>query len=437
MSPYELINVHWKGLPVWRSCLWLCQSGGKSSSTLEQNVFDTYILYDGRGLVLTRSVRRVDTNWRSHLKYYMNFAQWSWEYKPGFGGRILPTKATKTTIGASYHGPSGAIEPSPFVDEDAEAVKQKHWEEVREEEEEEEEEETSEMALKDRMPKVVEFREEPEVLVLEPSTSDAVFTDEGEVTIAHAPEPILPSHSAASSSAPMLQMDVPQTLDAGDSAPITPRHSPTTRVHDVEPDDDHSSKRARVEAAKKQRLDRISSDYESMIRTVKISDEAYHTMDEYENELRIDDHELDDEFNHEDDDGVSTNGIPADLWPDSPADKNSDEPEAWIDRRADMVELGILCGMQVIEEVTDGKLSGEEHLTTKFVYDWRLEDFAAEDGSTCKRWLRRSRLVAHEFSFLEGRSDTYSPATSTHVLNILPMLYLQKLGDVLHCTWNS
>ena len=123
---------------------------------------------------------------------------------------------------------------------------------------------------------------------------------------------------------------LPQIPDAGDSAPITPRHSPTTHVHDVKPDDDHSSKCARVETAKKQRLDRISSDCESMIRTVKISGESYHTMDEYENELRIDDHELDDEFNDEDDDGVPTNGIPAEVWSDSPADKYPDEPEAWM-----------------------------------------------------------------------------------------------------------
>ena len=107
---------------------------GKATARWNRMVFlgksephDTYILYDGRGLVLTRSVRRVDTKWRSHLKYYMNFAHWSWGYKPGYGGRILPTKATKTALGASYHGPPGAIEPSPFGDEDAEAVKQKHW----------------------------------------------------------------------------------------------------------------------------------------------------------------------------------------------------------------------------------------------------------------------------------------------------------------------
>ena len=92
-----------------------------------------------------------------------------------------------------------------------------------------------------------------------------------------------------------------------------------------------------------------------MIRTVKISDESFHTMDEYDNELRIDDHELDGEFNDGDDDGFPTHDIPADLWSGSPADKYPDEPEAWIDRRTDMVELGRLCGMQVIEEVADGK----------------------------------------------------------------------------------
>ena len=94
-------------------------------------------------------------------------------------------------------------------------MKQKYLEEVREEEE------TSEMALHDRAPKVVEFEEEPEVVILEPQSQDAIFTDEGEITIAHAPEPILPSTAAASSSAPSLPMDVPQTPDVGDSAPIT------------------------------------------------------------------------------------------------------------------------------------------------------------------------------------------------------------------------
>ena len=216
-------------------------------------------------------------------------------------------------------------------------------------------------------------------------------------------------------------MDVPQTPDVGVEAPVTSRHSPTTRTHGIEGDDDHETKRARVEAAKKQRLDRISSECSPMIRAVKISNETYHTMDDYDSELRLDDHAGE----------VSLGEIPEELWSDCPIDRQPETPEPWIDRLADMVELGRLCGMNVLEEVTAEQLSKEEHLTTKFVCDWRLEGFTSKNGTSCKTWLRRSRLVAREFSFLERSSDTYSPATSTHILNILPtsMIYLQNLGD--------
>ena len=70
-----------------------------------------------------------------------------------------------------------------------------------------------------------------------------------------------------------------------------------------------------------------------------------------------------------------------------------------------------------------------DKLTTKFVYDWRLKTFVDGNGVERKRWLRRSRLVAREYAFLERRSDTYIPATSTHILNLLPLMYLQKCGE--------
>ena len=98
----------------------------------------------------------------------------------------------------------------------------------------------------------------------------------------------------------LFPMDVPQTPDVGVEASVTPRHSPTTRAHAVESDDDHEAKRARVEAAKKQRLDRISSEYSSMIRAVKISNKTYHTMDDNDSELRLDDHEVEDVWKDDD-----------------------------------------------------------------------------------------------------------------------------------------
>ena len=66
-----------------------------------------------------------------------------------------------------------------------------------------------------------------------------------------------------------------------------------------------------------------------------------------------------------------------------------------------------------------------DSLTTKFVHDWRAKDYTLDDGSVTKRWLRRSRLVARECAFMERRDDCFSPATSTHVMNLLPMVYLQ------------
>ena len=133
---FGFANVVGKGTAKWRRMIFL----GKSDPQ------DTYLLFDGHGLILTRSIRRISTVWKGHLPFYMNFNCWSWEYKTGFGGRIIPTKAQKGALSASFSGPIGAIEPSPFFDEDAEAVKQKHLEEVREETE------LTEMTLHDKQP---------------------------------------------------------------------------------------------------------------------------------------------------------------------------------------------------------------------------------------------------------------------------------------------
>lgn len=55
------------------------------------------------------------------------------------------------------------------------------------------------------------------------------------------------------------------------------------------------------------------------------------------------------------------------------------------------------------------------------------------NGDVVKRWLRQSRLVAREYAFMERRDDCFSPATSTHVMNLLPMLYLQRCAERRGC----
>ena len=235
--------------------------------------------------------------------------------------------------------------------------------------------------------------------------------------------------SGPSSAAVGSQLDVPQTPEISQAVPATPRTNPTTRQHDIEPDD-HESKRARVEASKKQRLDRISADYASMVRSVKFSNDEHFTMDEYDNDLSMDDHVNVDAWLEEESDDTPMDCIPNELWSNQPPDQPPPEPEAWVDRVADHIELSRLCNMNVLVEGNDMQLGATNTLTTKFVYDWRLKDRVQPDGSTVKAWLRRSRLVAREFAFWVKRSDTYAPATSTHILNALPMLYLQSLVDV-------
>ena len=200
--------------------------------------------------------------------------------------------------------------------------------------------------------------------------------------------------------------------------PATPRGSQTIRTHDDQPgDEDHESKRARLESSKKQRVERLSAEYASMIRAVKVSTETFHTMDEYEQDLQLDDHLEQDVWEGEDE--VTGDDIPSDLWSSCGPDQHPEEPAEWIDRLADYVELKRLCSMDVLSKDISSVAADASQLTTKFVYDWRLKVFKDQSGAISKRWLRRSRLVAREFAFLEKRSDTYAPATSTHILNLL------------------
>ena len=79
---------------------------------------DSFLLFNGGSLVLTRSVRRIKTDWRTHLNYYLQFNLFSWQYKVGFGGRVVPTKRKPPGPRAvTFTPPAGAIEPSKLVDE--------------------------------------------------------------------------------------------------------------------------------------------------------------------------------------------------------------------------------------------------------------------------------------------------------------------------------
>ena len=96
----------------WRRCLFL----GKADT---QNSF---VLFDGQSIILAKSVRRISTTWRSHLAYYLHCRCYSWQFKSGFGARILPTMKKAIPQSVSFEVPLAPIEPSKLHDPDAEAV---------------------------------------------------------------------------------------------------------------------------------------------------------------------------------------------------------------------------------------------------------------------------------------------------------------------------
>ena len=76
-------------------------------------------------------------------------------------------------------------------------------------------------------------------------------------------------------------------------SPNPPCASPSMRFDEIDSDDEGGdSKRARLEAAKRQPLDRISEEYGLKNRVVHIAGIFFHTVDEYQSDLRLDDHDI-------------------------------------------------------------------------------------------------------------------------------------------------
>ena len=132
---------------------------------------------------------------------------------------------------------------------------------------------------------------------------------------------------------------VPVTPPRDDVTLDCPRGSSTVRANDPGGAESEESKRAKVEEAKKQRINRLQLEYEERLSAVRIAYKEYFTMDGYSTDLDVDDDLCeDDEFWYGEDE-VKLGDIPEALWSDAPTDMiPSHAPEAWIDELADQVE---------------------------------------------------------------------------------------------------
>ena len=90
-----------------------------------------------------------------------------------------------------------------------------------------------------------------------------------------------------------------------------------------------------------------------------------------------------------------------------------------LDSIADQVEVERLSGLQVLQE--DNLPHDAKSLSTRFVRTWREK----KDKEGNAIWLRRSRLVAREYTWLQpDREALFSPATSNIASRILPICFL-------------
>ena len=79
-------------------------------------------------------------------------------------------------------------------------------------------------------------------------------------------------------------------------------------------------------------------------------------------------------------------------------------------------------------EVGRRVLKDSKILSTRFVRTWREK----LDSAGQPFWLRRSRLVAREFAWMDAeRESLFSPASNAIVSRLLPMKFLEMLehGD--------
>ena len=94
-----------------------------------------------------------------------------------------------------------------------------------------------------------------------------------------------------------------------------------------------------------------------------------------------------------------------------------------LDAIADQVELQRLEKLGVLQS-PDKVPASSKVLSTRFVRTWREK----HNKEGLPVWLRRSRFVAREFSWLEPeRENLFSPASGSIISRILPTIFLSDV----------
>ena len=231
---------------------------------------DTYIVFTGSTVMLTRSIRRIATDWKCHLGFYLHFNAPTWQSKSGFGGRVIPTRKTVVGKSASFAPPSVPILPHPLHDADAEAVKKKMVEEKTEERETKAMGEQDVDAESQVTGQIGDSSANPDVIAVDDQgnglPSPLVISSQpvraGEVVV----DSVFDDDVTDASFLPAMVSQVDMPHDVGQAAPITPpmssmqlpptpRQPHSTRLHDDDSNVEHECQEGQNRTTKEAALE--------------------------------------------------------------------------------------------------------------------------------------------------------------------------------------
>ena len=397
-----------KGSPRWKKAIFLTKV----------NSNDAYLVCSSQGVFLTRSVRRLGMPWEDEKELYKTIKAVPWNFQLGSAGtRVRPTPfrapISAPTLPALEPLPMPALRNSELQDEAAsDPTSDEEIDHQRAQVDSKEDEKVEEP------PKPISMMEQPATV-----TPDDVRGGSGGTEAKVAAPMLVPTVPDNTTLFDLIR--TPLFASSSGSSESRPLASTTRTMAEKRETTEESSKKARVEIESPKRarkdgpLGPRQDPHARQVESFPLETEELYYMDETEIPFDV--------YYEYVDDQVDTNMCEDDeaLWFKEVPDYDEVQMQE-LDMKADTVEVNRLLSMGVLKQ-SDHALDqeGAPQFSTKFVRTWRSKRRGDEDWM-----LRRSRLVAREYRWLDNsREDTYSPATSTSILRLLPHLFLNYKAE--------
>ena len=369
-----------KGAPSWRKGVWLTKS----------NTSDVHVVGIGEHIVCTRSVRRLPKQWDLKLAGDVVAEPWCFGLA-SLGSKLVSTKRILppqplTYAVANQGTPDEAASDPPDSPRGA-------------------------LAFPVMIPDEVTLDELARRAPVSGQQDEAGIATQGQST-SSAPAVVVPV-DAAMQEPPLSRGPEDDTRESSDRATKAPR---------LDAPDQQMMQISHPFGSLKQVLE---VEHEDEPNTTYFEDEEVDNLELYDDQLVDFDYTKSLDFEPDQVDPSLDEMISKLCKPFSTQEPSVSSDElSQLDALADKVEILRLKGLGVLLPTSTLPPGGVKKLTTRFVRTWR-DKFI---GDT-RYWLRRSRYVAREFSWLSpDRQDLFSPASSSITNRLLPYCYLHRFS---------